>query len=139
MDSKTEWDSQVSLDPSDTEYWANVGRLARQAFLLNDDSLSDDNYPDVVKNFVNNSRRTIRAMDKHDALPLEQQTGCGTPGCQCDGRVDFMVRGSENRTETDDSEWEDTADRDNRPYGMSNNYNYSEGMAPRTYTPPPPP
>ena len=37
-------------------------------------------------------------------------------------------------TETDDSEWEDPVDRDNRSYVMSNNYNLSEGMAPRTYT-----
>ena len=97
----TAGDGQDSLDPNDTEYWANVSRLVRQAFLLNDDSLSDDNYPDVVKNLVRNSWRTRRAMDEHDALPLEQQTGCGTPGCQCDGRVNFMVQGSEYRTETD--------------------------------------
>ena len=42
-------------------------------------------------------------------------------------------------TETDDSEWEDTAVRGNRSYEMNNNSNYSEGMAPRLYTPPPPP
>ena len=36
----------------------------------------------------------------------------------------------------DDSEWEDPADRDNRSYVMSYNYNLSEGMAPSTYTPP---
>ena len=114
------------------EYWANVSRLAIQAVTGNDDSLSDDNYPDVVKNLVRNAWRTIREMDEHDALPLKQQTGCGTPGCQCNGRVEFMVWGSEDMTETDESEWEDTADRDNR----SNNYNLSEGMAPRTYTPP---
>ena len=67
---------------------------------------------------------------------MEQQTGCEVPGCQCNGRVEFMVRGSEDMTETDDSEWEDPVDRDNRSYVMSNNYNLSEGMAPRTYTPP---
>ena len=75
-------------------------------FLLNDDSLSDDNYPDVVKNLVRNSRRTIREMDEHDAVPLEQQTGCGTPGCQCNGCVEFKVRDyfsdtSEEETWTD--------------------------------------
>ena len=78
----------------------------------------------------------MRAWDEHDALPVEQQTGCEMPGCQCNGRVEFMVRGSEDMTETDDSEWEDTTDRDNRSYVRSNNYNLSEGMAPRTYTPP---
>ena len=121
IESETEWDSQDSLDPSDMEYWANVNLLARQAMTGNDDTLSNDNYPDIVKN---------------DALPVEQQTGCEMPSCQCNGRVEFMVRGSEDMTETDDSEWEDPADRDNRSYVMSNNYNLSEGMAPSTYTPP---
>ena len=130
----TAGDGQDSLDPNDTEYWATVSRLTRQAFLLNDDSLSDSNYPDVVKNIVRRSRMTIRAMDEYDAPPLEQQTGC-----QCDGCVEFRVRGSKDMTETDESEWEDTAARDNRSYEMDNKYNYSEGMAPRTYTPPPPP
>ena len=43
------------------------------------------------------------------------------------------------RTGMEDSEWEDIGDRDNRSNGMSNIYNYSEEMTPRTYTPPPPP
>ena len=47
-------------------------------------------------------------------------------------------RALEDMTETDDSDWEDTAVRDNRSYEMNNNSNYSEGMAPRSYTPPPP-
>ena len=123
---------QDLLDPNNTEYRYNINRLARQAMTGNDDTLSDDNYPDIVKMIVRKAWMTMRAWDEHDAL----QTGCETPGCQCNGRVEFMVRGSEDMTETDDSEWEDTADRDNRSYGMSNNYNLSEGMAPRTYTPP---
>ena len=134
MESETEWDSQDSQDPSDTEYWANVNLLARQAMTGNDDTLSDDNYPDIVKTIVREARRTLR--DEDDALLVQQQTGCEMPGCQCNGRVEFMVRGSEDMTETDDSEWEDSADRDNRSYVTSNNYNLSEGMAPRTYTPP---
>ena len=132
----TAGDGQDSLDPNDTEYWATVNRLTRQAFLLDDDSISDSNYPDVVKNLVRRSRLMIMALDEYDAPPLEQQTGCGTPGCQCDECVKFRVRGSEDMTETDESEWEDTAVRDNRSYEMNNNYNYSEGMTPRTYTPP---
>ena len=134
----TAGDSQDSLDPNDTDYWATVSRLTRQAFLLDDDSLSDSNYPDLVKNLVRKSRLTIMALDEYDASPLEQQTGCGTPGCQCDECVEFRVQGLEDMTETDDSEWEHTAVRDNRSYEMNNNYNYSEGMAPMTYTPPPP-
>ena len=132
----TAGDGQDSLDPNNTEYWYNVNLQARQAMWEmtgNDDTLSDDNYPDIVKNI---SRMTMRAWAEHDALPVEQQTGCEVPGCQCNGRVEFMVRGSEDMTETHDSEWEDPVDRDNRSYVMSNNYNLSEGMAPRTYTPP---
>ena len=130
-------DGQDSLDPNDTEYWANFSRLTRQAFLLDDDSLSDSNYPDAVKNLVRRSRLTIMALNEYDAPPFEQQTGCGTPGCQCDECVEFRVRDSEDMMETDESEWEDAAVRDNRSYEMNINYNYSEGMAPRTYTPPP--
>ena len=92
-----------------------------------DANFSEDNYPDIV---INIARTTMRAWAEHDALPVE------VPGCQCNGRVEFMVRGSEDMTETDDSEWEDPIDRDNRSYVMSNNYNLSEGMAPMTYTPP---
>ena len=132
----TAGDGQDSLDPNNTEYWYNVNLLARQAMTGNDGTLSDDNYPDIVKNIVRTARMTMRAWDEHDALPVEQHTGCEMPGCQCNGRVKFMVRGSEDMTETDDSEWEDPADRDNRSDMMSNNYNLSEGMAPRTSTPP---
>ena len=132
----TAGDGQDSLDPNDMEYWATISRLTRQAFLLDDDSLSDSNYPDVVKNLVRRSRLTIMALEEYDAPPLEQQTGCGTPGCQCDECVEFRVGDSEDMTETDESELEDTAVRDNRSYEINNNYNYSEGMTPRTYTPP---
>ena len=134
----TAGDGQDSLDPNDTEYWANFRRLTRQAFLLDDDSLSDSNYPDAVKNLVRRSRLTIMALNEYDAPPFEQQTGCGTPGCQCDECVEFRVRDSEDMTETDESEWEDTAVRDNRSYEMNINYNYSEGMAPGHIPPPPP-
>ena len=44
-------DGPDSLDPNDKEYWPTVSRLTRQAFLLDDDSLSDSNYPDVVKKY----------------------------------------------------------------------------------------
>ena len=38
------------------------------------------------------------------------------PGCQCDGRIPFMDWGSEDMTETDDSEYEGSIDRENRLY-----------------------
>ena len=80
----TAGDGPDSLDPNDKEYWPTVSRLTRQAFLLDYDSLSDSNYPDVVKNIVRRSRLTIMALEEYDAPPFEQETGCGTPGCQCD-------------------------------------------------------
>ena len=60
------------------------------------------------------------------------------PGCQCDRRYDLMFRKFAYGMGTDDSESEDIADWNKRSYGMSNTNSYSEGMAPRTYTPPPP-
>ena len=44
---------------------------------------------------------------------VEIQTlgSCRIPGCQCDGRVAVMDWGSEDMTETDDSEYEDPVDR----------------------------
>ena len=71
-----------------------------------------------------------------NALPVEERTGCEVPGCQCNGRVEYMDWGSEDMTETDDSEYEDPVDRDNRLYVESCNCDLSEGMTPRTYTPP---
>ena len=47
-----------------------------------------------------------------------------------------MDWGSEDMTETDDSEYEDPVDRDNRLYVESCNYDLPEGMTPMTYTPP---
>ena len=44
--------------------------------------------------------------------------------------------GSEDMTETDDSEYEDPDDRANRLYEESCNYDLSEGMTPKTDTPP---
>ena len=47
-----------------------------------------------------------------------------------------MEWGSDDMTETDDSEYEDSMDRSNRLYAESYNYDLSEGMCPMTYTPP---
>ena len=49
-----------------------------------------------------------------------------------------MEWGSEDITETDDSEYERSIDRENRLYVESYNYDLSEGMTPMTYNPPPP-
>ena len=98
MESATEWDSQDSQDPDDKEYWSNVYRQAKQAMREmtgTDANLLGDKYPDVVKELV---RMTMRAWAKHNALPVEQRSGCEVPGCQCNGRVEFMDWGSEDMT-----------------------------------------
>ena len=41
----TAGDRRDSLDPNDTEYWTKFRHLTRQAFLLDDDSLSDSDFP----------------------------------------------------------------------------------------------
>ena len=49
-ESATAWDSQDSQGPSNTEYWSNVNRQAKQAMWEmtgNDDNLSGDKYPDI--------------------------------------------------------------------------------------------
>ena len=42
--------------------------------------------------------------DDDEETGVEQLSGCRIPGCQCDGRIPFMEWGSEDMTETDDSE-----------------------------------
>ena len=76
----TAGDGRDSLDPNDKEYWTNFRRLTRQAFLLDDDSLSDRKYPDAVKEVVRKSRLTIMALNEYDAPPFEQRTDDGTSG-----------------------------------------------------------
>ena len=68
---------------------------------------------------------------------MEQLSGCRIPGCQYDGRVAVMEWGSDDMTETDDSEYEGSIDRANRLYVESYNYDLSKGMTPKTYNPPP--
>ena len=79
---------------------------------------------------------TIGAWAENNARPVKERAGCEVPGCQCNGRVEYMDWSSEDMTETDDSEYEDPVDRDNRLYVESCNYDLSEGMTPMTYTPP---
>ena len=68
--------------------------------------------------------------DDDEETGAEQLSGCRIPGCQCDGRIPFMEWGSEDMTETDDSEYEGSIDRENRLYVESYNYDLSEGMTP---------
>ena len=77
--------------------------------------------------------------DDDEETGVEQLSGCRIPGCQCDWCIPFMEWGSDDMTETDDSECEGSIDRANRLYVESYNYDLSEGMTPKTYNPPPPP
>ena len=74
--------------------------------------------------------------DDEEEAQLEQLSGCLIPGCQCEGRIEYMEWGSDDMTETDDSEWEDPDERANRLYVESYNYDLFEGMTPLTYSPP---
>ena len=72
--------------------------------------------------------------DDDEETGVEQLSGCRIPGCQCDGRIPFMEWGSDDMTETDDSEYEGSIDRAIRLYVESYNYDLSEGITPN---PPP--
>ena len=74
--------------------------------------------------------------DDDEETWVEQLSGCRIPSCQCDGHVAVMEWGSDDMTETDDSEYEGSIDRANRLYVESYNYDLSEGMTPKTYNPP---
>ena len=89
-----------SLDPNDMEYWTKFRRLTRQAFLLDDDCLSDSNYPDAVKEVVRRSRLTIMSLNEYDAPPFEELTDCVTPGCS-----DWEDILESDESEGEDSEW----------------------------------
>ena len=69
-------------------------------------------------------------------VEIQTLSGCRIPGCQCEGRIEYVEWGSDDMTETDDSEWEDPDDRANRLYVESYIYDLFEGMTPLTYTPP---
>ena len=54
--------------------------------------------------------------DDEEEPRVEQLSGCRIPGCQCEGCIEYMEWGSDDMTETDDSEWEDPDERANRLY-----------------------
>ena len=57
-------DDRDSLDPNDREYSTKFRLLTRRAFLLDDDSLSDSNFPEAVKDVVKRSHLTMMALDE---------------------------------------------------------------------------
>ena len=133
MESATAWAGRDSHGPSD-ESCENSGRPVTDAMTEmagNDVNISGVDYSDLVDQLV---RETMRAWAE-SGEPL----GCRIPGCKCDGRIEDMEWGSVDMaddSEYDDSEYDDPDDRANRLYEESCNYDLSEGMTPRTDTPP---
>ena len=78
-------DDRDSLDPNDREYWTKFRLLTKRAFLLDDDCLSDSNFPEAVKDVVRRSHLTMMALDEYDAPPFDQRTNDGTPDCSDGG------------------------------------------------------
>ena len=75
--------------------------------------------------------------DDDEETRVEQPSGCRIPGCQCEGIIEFMEWGSDDMTETDDSDYDDPMDQANRLYVENYNYDLSEGMAPYDVYPSP--
>ena len=74
--------------------------------------------------------------DDEEESQVKQFSGCRIPGCQCEGRIEYMERGSEDMTDTDDSEWKDPDEREKRLYVERYNFDMIKGMTHLTYTPP---
>ena len=64
--------------------------------------------------------------DDDEETGVEQLSGCRIPGCHCEGRIPFMEWGSEDMTETDDSDYEGSMKREYRLYVENYNYDLSE-------------
>ena len=67
---------------------------------------------------------------------VENFSGCRIPGCQCEGRIEYMEWDSDDMTDSEDSEWQDPDERENRLWVERYNYDLIEGMTLMTYTPP---
>ena len=68
-------------------------------------NFSADNYQGPVKQIA---REIRRARAENNAKPVEERESCQIPGCQCNGRADYMGWSSDDMTETDYSDYEET-------------------------------
>ena len=68
-------------------------------------NFSADNYQGPVKQIA---REIRRAWAENNAKPVEERESCQIPGCQCNGRADYMGWNSDDMTETDYSDYEET-------------------------------
>ena len=79
----------------------NVGRMVIEEMreMASDEAnFSADNYPGPVKQIA---RELRRAWAENNAKPVEERESCQVPGCQCNGRADYMDWNSDDMTETE--------------------------------------
>ena len=131
------WTDCLLNEESDKNSSINIQENGRK-IQYNDVTICENEFNSVNSgsDSVNSDIAALADFSDDDETWVEQLPGCRIPGCQCEGRIEFMEWGSEDMTETDDSEYEDAMDRANRLYVESYNYDLFEGMTPMTYTPP---
>ena len=86
----------------------NVGRMVIEEMreMASDEAnFSTDNYQGPVKQIA---REIRRAWAENNAKPVEERESCQIPGCQCNGRADYMGWSSDDMTESDYSDYEET-------------------------------
>ena len=84
----------------------NVGHMVIEEMreMASDEAnFSADNYPGPVKQIA---REIRRAWAENNAKPVEERESCQIPGCQCNGRADYMDWSSDDMTETDYSDYD---------------------------------
>ena len=129
------WTDCLLNEESDKNSSINIQENGRK-IQHNDVTICENEFNSVNSDGVNSDIAALADFSDDDETWVEQLPGCRIPGCQCEGRIEFMEWGSEDMTETDDSEYEDAMDRANWLYVESYNYDLFEGMTPMTYTPP---
>ena len=134
-----QWDKGVLPEHDDPEFEPCAMRMMSEALARDEDPLLDKEYPEFIQCMVKCMRISRNTWGEHDARLREQGTVCTTPGCQCHRRARTMFPIFAKGMETDDSESDEIADWNGRPYGMRSTDSDSEEVVPRTYTPPPPP
>ena len=59
---------------------------------------------------------------------VEQISGCRIPGCQCEGRIEYMEWDSDDLIDSEDSDWEDPGERSIRLSVELYNLDLFEGL-----------
>ena len=131
-----QWDKGILPEQDDPEFAPCALRMVSEALARDEDPLLDKEYPECIQCMVKCMRISRNTWGEHDARLREQGTVCTTPGCQCHRRARTMFPIFAKGMETDDSESDEIADWNGRSYGMRSTDSDSEGVVPRTYTPP---